>query len=150
MQSYKFTEEQKKLREHWLKGIIFITIIWPVLYLCVSVITLPSGQVVDRTEFVTLLFGTILGSSLFVLILYLVAYKKPGTRFLTVLIAVILPFSIFKSLIDLIQAFSENTPVLSIAQLLEILLMGWWYKLTLKFRKLNDQIQRDFPIELKP
>lgn len=76
---------------------------------------------------------------LFFLILYRTAYKKYGTRFLTLCLAI----GFFKMFAIALVALNTMDDIWIFGALLvDVSLYGWWWILSLKLRKMNKIIRR--------
>ncbi len=132
---YPLTQEQKKLKNNWFAFTIFRQA-WIFMTLSlVSIIPLQAGQ--NKMEFYSSFINSLVGSIIYIFILYICAYKKPGTRFLTIaLIGTAMQFAKSFDSSTLLHFDWWVTPM----AILDIVLFIWWYVLSFKVKKLNSKI----------
>jgi hypothetical protein len=138
---YPLTQAQKKLKNNWFALTIFRQS-WFFMVIGFVYLTTPHAEQ-NKMEFYSSFISSLIISIIIISILYVCAYKKPGTRLLT--IALISTAMQFAKSFDLTLFYLDWWVIL--IYLLDIILLLWWYILTFKVRKLNSKIARGTPID---
>jgi hypothetical protein len=136
--------ENQKIRKQWLKYSLFYFLAYPLLILAYFKNFVWNDL---QSGLSTLSLGLISGL-IFFGIPYYFAYKKSGTRWLT-LCLFIGPFRVANEVLAYLK-FSRDSWEISML-ILDIIIYAGWYILTWKLRKVNRQMQlrKQFPQEIK-
>lgn len=132
---YPLTQAQKKLKNNWFALTIFRQS-WFFMVMGFVYLTTPHAEQ-NKMEFYSSFINSLVGSIIYIFILYICAYKKPGTRFLTIaLIGTAMQFAKSFDSSTLLHFDWWVTPM----AILDIVLFIWWYVLSFKVKKLNSKI----------
>lgn len=136
-QLLKLTAKQKILRQEWLALTVLKFIAMPLVLL-----TLKYSAVLQSSPSLTYMIGRLVGFgvgfSLAFYLIYFCAYKKPGTRYLT-LCMIVGAANVFSTIADGLSRFSSIFEISVLIAYLAIEVA--WFLLSLKMRKLNRNIK---------
>ena len=138
---YDFTEKQKALRKEWLLLTIMLYFVFMPFRIGHLILNPDPAQnpAADREPYfiLTMVIVYAFFSFLYFYVLYRCAYKKPGTRYLTVLL-VITAVGILRELGSISKSLSMLDQCLSVVSLLAY---SWWCVLSYRLRELNHKIK---------
>ncbi len=133
------TEEQLKMRKNWLAWSI-LRQMWFFLNSCILPFMIVSSGMIDGGKYSGSVIGTFMSSLLAILVGYICAYKNYGTRFLNFLL-IIAPIAFMQRMFDLAHIPLTYLGLILILLIVDVTSFFFWYRLTLKMRKLNYKIK---------
>lgn len=131
------TKDEIKLRKRWWFCTIFRHVFCPLLACALFACFTMEGMQFSAPLYLASL-GTAAYNLIPLVIIWCCAYRKCGTRMLTFWLIV----SPIRMVADLSSVVTQNgSSIEYIACALDVMVLVWWYSLSLKMRKINKKLQ---------